>query len=57
MSRKSALDEAVGIALGILGGIALAELLKSLSQKKCSNCNNINEANREFCKFCGGRLQ
>ena len=50
-------DEIVGILLGILGGIALAELLKSLSQKRCPYCRNINEVNREYCKFCGGKLQ
>lgn len=55
MSKKDE-DELVGIILGIFGGIALAELLKNLSQKRCQYCNNMNESNREYCKFCGGRL-
>jgi len=56
MSKNNG-DKLVGILLGILGGIALAELLKNLLQKKCPYCNNLNESNREHCKFCGRRLQ
>ena len=51
------IDDIIGIGLGILGGVALAEFLKGLSKKKCQRCNNYNEYNREFCKFCGGQLQ
>lgn len=44
-------------AVGIIGGIALAELLKKLSQKKCPHCNNMNETNSEYCKICWRKLQ
>lgn len=57
MSKRNELDEVIGVILGIIGGIALVELLKNLFQKKCSYCNNLNEANRESCKFCGGSLK
>jgi hypothetical protein len=58
MSKDDDLLEVIGaIGLGILGGVALAELLKKLSEKKCPYCNNINEADRQHCKYCGGRLQ
>ena len=56
MGKKDNFEDIVGIALGILGGIALAELLKNLFQKRCPRCNNVNEASRNYCKFCGGRL-
>ena len=56
MSRSDG-DKLVGTLLGILGGIALAELLKNLLQKKCQYCNNMNDSNRVHCKFCGERLQ
>jgi len=56
MSKKSTFEELAEIALGIIGGIALAELLKNFFQKKCPHCNNLNEVNRDFCKFCGGKL-
>ena len=56
MSKKSGWDELAEVALGIIGGIALAELLKNILQKKCPYCNNLNESNRKYCKFCGGRL-
>ena len=57
MSKKDTLDEVVGVVLGVLGGIALATLLKTLLQRKCPRCNNLNESNRKYCKFCGGRLR
>ncbi|MBA2853943.1 DNA-directed RNA polymerase subunit RPC12/RpoP [Methanococcus maripaludis] len=49
-------DDAVGAILGILGGLALLEILKGLSNKKCPRCGNYNENQRLTCKYCGGRL-
>lgn len=56
MTRENMWDAVGSVALGVIGGIALAELLKKVLQKKCTICHNLNEANRAFCKFCGGRL-
>ena len=56
MSKKRIWADIAGLAVGIIGGLALAELLKNLSQKKCPHCNNINEANSQSCKYCWGRL-
>jgi hypothetical protein len=55
MSKET--DKIIGILLGILGGLVLAELLKNLLQKRCPHCNNVNELNRDYCKFCGGSLR
>lgn len=54
---KSAGEELLGIGLGILGGLALIEIIKSLTDKKCPYCHNYNESNLQFCKYCGGKLQ
>lgn len=56
MTRREPWENIGSIALGIVGGIALAALLKSLLQKKCSYCSNLNESNMEYCRFCGGKL-
>ena len=45
-----------GAILGILGGLALAEIIRNLSQKKCPYCQNLNESGRTNCKYCGGGL-
>ena len=57
MSKDDGLDDLVGIALGIIGGIALAEILKKFMKKRCRYCNNLNEPNQIYCKFCRGRLE
>lgn len=49
-------DDIGGVILGVLGGLALAEIIRSLMQKKCPYCQNLNESNRTNCKYCGGRL-
>ena len=56
MGKKSGFDELAGVLLGIVGGLILVEVLKNLAQKKCPTCQNMNEPDREYCKFCGGRL-
>ena len=52
----SDIDDVGGIILGIFGGLALVEIIRNLSQKKCPYCQNLNESGRINCKYCGGRL-
>ena len=51
---KDDLGEAIaGIALGILGGIALAEILNRIFGKKCPRCGNIVKQDEFQCLKCG----
>lgn len=53
---KDDLGEAIaGIALGILGGIALAEILSRIFGKKCPRCGNTIPPNQFYCQRCGWR--
>ena len=54
---KDDLGEAItGIVLGILGGIALAEILNRLLGKKCPRCGNIVQSNQIYCLRCGMKV-
>lgn len=51
---KSELGEAIaGIALGILGGLALGALLDYLLGPKCPNCNQPIKREIAICPHCG----
>ena len=55
---KDDLGEAiVGIALGILGGLALAEILDRIFGKKCPKCGNSVDQNQMYCLNCRARLR
>jgi len=56
MDRNEPWSDIGSVFLGVIGGMALAEILKNILQKKCSFCNNLNESNQDYCKFCGGKL-
>lgn len=45
------LDKLGKIALGILGGYFLIEILKSLN--KCKSCGNQIPPNQDYCPYCG----
>lgn len=45
-----------GIILGIIGGLALAEILKSLVKRKCPQCGNAILQNQIYCLRCGNRV-
>lgn len=54
---KDDLGEAIaGIVLGVLGGIALAEILSRIFGKKCPRCGNAVQPNQPYCLKCGARL-
>ena len=54
---KDDLGEAIaGIVLGVLGGIALAEILSKIFGKKCPKCGNAVDQNQIYCLNCGARL-
>ena len=54
---KDDLGEAIaGIILGILGGIALAEILSRLLGKKCPRCGNTLQPNQIYCLRCGMKV-
>lgn len=54
---KDDLGEAIaGIALGILGGIALAEILNRIFGKKCPRCGNAVQQDQPYCLKCGERV-
>jgi hypothetical protein len=55
---KDDLGEAIaGILLGIIGGLALVEILNRLFGKKCSSCNNPVQPDQFYCLKCGARLR
>ena len=55
---KDDLGEAIaGIALGIIGGLALAEILERLFGKKCPKCGSAVDQNQMYCLNCGARLR
>ena len=55
---KDDLGEAIaGIVLGILGGIALAEILNRLFGKKCPRCGNIVQQDQFYCLKCGAKVK
>lgn len=51
------LDAVSGLALGIIGGIALVEILNHIFGKKCPRCNSQVEINQEYCNVCGCKLK
>lgn len=55
---KDELGEAIaGILLGIIGGLALAEILNRIFGKKCPSCNNPVQPDQFYCLKCGARLR
>jgi len=57
MSDDDLIKGIIAVGLGILGGVALVEVLRRLSQKECPYCNKLNDPNQEFCDNCGGYLE
>jgi len=55
---KDDLGEAIaGIVLGVLGGIALAEILSRIFGKKCPRCGSPVQQNQMYCLKCGEGLK
>lgn len=55
---KDDIGEAIaGILLGIIGGLALAEILSRIFGKKCPRCNNVVQPDQLYCLKCGARLR
>lgn len=54
---KDDLGEAIaGIILGIIGGLALAEILRALLSKKCPRCGSVTQPNQIYCLRCGAKV-
>ena len=41
------------VALGVVGGYLLIEILKGLN--KCKKCGNEIPSNQDYCPYCGER--
>ncbi|GFO96075.1 hypothetical protein ig2599ANME_0261 [groundwater metagenome] len=52
MSKDDA-DKLLGLLLGVVGGIALLEILKSISGRKCPSCGAKLGDNQNYCYRCG----
>ena len=50
---KDDADKFLGLLLGVVGGIALLEILKSISGPKCPSCGAKLGDNQNFCYRCG----
>ncbi|MEK6824157.1 MAG: hypothetical protein AABY06_03925 [Nanoarchaeota archaeon] len=57
MTRDNWAGAISGLALGIIGGIALVEILNNLFGKKCPRCDSQVEINQEYCNICGCKLK
>lgn len=52
MSKDDA-DKLLGLLLGVVGGIALLEILKSISGRKCPSCGAKLGDSQNYCYRCG----
>ena len=54
---KKEVDEIIGLFLGIVGGILLAEILSRLLGYKCPKCGADIVERQIYCNNCGYRVK
>lgn len=50
-------DKIIGIVLGILGGLALLEILSRILRRKCPHCGAEIRGNQYYCLSCGSQVR
>ena len=51
------IGELGSVAIGLVGGIALAEILSRAFKKYCTNCRNEVSFDQEYCNYCMHKLK
>lgn len=57
MGKDDWLEAGSGLILGIIGGLALVEIINVLTGRKCPRCNNPTDPNQQYCYNCGNKLK
>ena len=50
-------DKIIGILLGIVGGLALLEILSRILRRKCPHCGAEIRENQYYCLSCGFQVR